>query len=301
MKRSIFLKSIVSVFAVGLIGLHTPSALADDAKKLKVLIVDGQNNHNWKSTTPVMQKAFTDSGKFEVSVSTTPDKKKGTQEQWDAWRPVFADFDVVVSNYNGAMWPEEVRTAFEAYVGGGGGFVCIHAADNAFPDWAEYNLMIGLGGWGGRNEKSGPYLFVKDGKLMRDSSPGRGGSHGPQREFPVTTFPDSADHPIVKGLPMTWMHAKDELYDSMRGPAENVTVLATAVSEKSKKTEPMLMAIDYKEGRCFHSTLGHADYSMKCVGFITTLLRGAEWAATGAVTMEIPENFPTADASSSVE
>ena len=41
--------------------------------------------------------------------------------------------------------------------------------------------------------------------------------------------------------------------------------------------------------------MGHADYSMECVGFIVSLQRGTEWAATGKVTSEIPEDFPTAE------
>jgi len=59
----------------------------------------------------------------------------------------------------------------------------------------------------------------------------------------------------------------------------------------------MLMTLPYGRGRVFHTALGHADYSMKCVGFVTTLRRGTEWAATGDVTIEVPENFPTADKS----
>ena len=50
----------------------------------------------------------------------------------------------------------------------------------------------------------------------------------------------------------------------------------------------------------FHTALGHADYSMKCVGFITTLKRGAEWAATGKVTIP-PKDFPTAEKSQSIK
>ena len=99
----------------------------------------------------------------------------------------------------------------------------------------------------------------------------------------------------MKGLPKSWLHTKDELYDSMRGPAEGIKVLATSFSEKSKKHEPMLMTIDYGKGRVFHSTLGHADYSMNCVGFFTTIQRGTEWAATGKVTIAVPENFPGTD------
>ena len=97
----------------------------------------------------------------------------------------------------------------------------VHAANNAFGKWPEYNRMIGLGGWGGRNEKSGPYLYFDDGgKLIRDPRPGRGGSHGPQSAFKVTLRDE--EHPITKGMPKVWMHAKDELYDSLRGPAEEV-------------------------------------------------------------------------------
>ena len=62
---------------------------------------------------------------------------------------------------------------------------------------------------------------------------------------------------------------------------------------------PMLMAINYGQGRIFHSTLGHFDYSMECVGFITSFQRGAEWAATGAVTQEVPDYFPSQEKTSS--
>jgi|GEM_PF-5257717 hypothetical protein len=36
-------------------------------------------------------------------------------------------------------------------------------------------------------------------------------------------------------------------------------------------------------------------YSMRCTGFQVTLLRGCEWAATGAVTQEVPTDFPLKD------
>jgi uncharacterized protein len=228
------------------------------------------------------------------------------------FKPDFSAYDVVVSNFGwtAAPWPKETQEALEKFIGNGGGLVVIHAANNSFPEWEEYNKMIGLGGWGDRSEKSGPYVYYDSmGKLVRDTTSGTGGMHGKQYEFMIT-LRDTL-HPITSGMPSRWLHAKDELYDRLRGPAENLSVLATAFSDTEKNTsffapypgtgrhEPMLMTIDYKKGRVFHTPLGHSDYSMECVGFITTFQRGVEWAATGKVTQALPTDFPTADVVSS--
>lgn len=263
-------------------------------EKLKALIVDGQNNHGvWPKTTQMMKSYLEQSGAFTVDIATTA--PEGTDPNF---APNWSDYDVVVSNYNGADWPQDTQTAFEQYMREGGGLVVIHAADNAFGNWLEYNRMIGLGGWGGRSEKSGPYLYLDEaGEVVRNEEVGPGGHHGAQHPFTVVVRDE--EHPITRGMPKAWLHEQDELYDFLRGPAENVQILATAYASPdqggSGRHEPMLMVIEYGKGRVFHTPMGHGDYSQECVGFITSLIRGAQWAAGAEVDFEIPDDFPTQD------
>jgi hypothetical protein len=288
--------------------------------KFKVLIMDGQNNHVvWPKSTIMMRQYLEETGLFEVDIMRT-------QFTWNAQRekdylplagvgetqdldepkadpdfaPDFAAYDVVVSNFgwNAADLPEETQKALEKYMINGGGLVVVHAADNSWPEWKGFNEMIGLGGWGDRNEKDGPYVYyTNEGELVRDNSKGSAGSHGPQHQIPITVR--EPDHPITKGMPMTWTTTKDECYAMLRGPAENMTILATGKDMSGKaptdRHEPILMVIEYGKGRIFHTTLGHDDYSCEGVGFIISLTRGVEWAATGKVTQPIPDDFPSAD------
>lgn len=292
--------------------------------KLKVLIIDGQNNHAvWPKSTIMMKQYLEESGLFKVDVYRSKYTWKGDREkQYLAlakagatenlkdpksdpnFIPNFKKYDVVVSNFGwkAAPWPEATQKALEDYLSNGGGFVSVHAADNSFPEWKEYNQMIGLGGWGGRNEKDGPYVYYNnEGELIRDTSPGGCGAHGPQGYFPITVR--NSNHPITKGMPTVWLTAKDECYAKLRGPAENMTILATGKDQNpnppTNRHEPILMVLDYGEGRVFHTTLGHDDYSFEGVGFIVSFLRGTEWAASGKVTQGLPNDFPTAEESSS--
>lgn len=176
-----------------------------------VILIDGQNNHDWKSTTPILVQALTRDGRFDVAVATSPPRGG----DMNTFRPKFSEYDAVLSNYNGDLWSEETCRALENFVSMGGALVVVHAANNSFPEWKEWNTLIGLGGWGGRNEKSGPLVRWKDGKMVQDNSPGAGGHHGSMHPFAVVVRDQT--HPIVEGLPTTWMHANDELYDRLRG------------------------------------------------------------------------------------
>ncbi|NNE76998.1 MAG: ThuA domain-containing protein [Pricia sp.] len=291
---------------------------------IKTLIVDGQNNHvQWPKITFMLKEEMEKTGLFSVDVARSAFTWNGEEflEEFAIegmpntqvlekpkpdpnYSPDFAAYDLVVCNFgwNAAPWPEATKRNFEKFIENGGGLVVFHAADNSFPNWEAYNKMIGIGGWGDRTEKDGPYVYYNEyNELIRDDSSGKAGSHGPQHEYVIQVR--NTDHPITKGMPEKWLHTKDELYDRLRGPAENMEVLATAYSDSEMKGtgrhEPALMALSFGKGRIFHNIMGHEDYSIECVGFLTTMLRGGEWAATGKVTQPIPDDFPMPSTTSS--
>ncbi len=177
------------------------SADNGSAPKIRLLILSGANNHDWKSTTPVLQKMYEESGRFTVEVTDDVPGLKPTE---------FAKYDAIVGNYttypviDGRRWPAETEKAFLDYVAAGHGFVLFHAASTAWNDWPEFTDLIGLS-------------WVK----------GKSG-HGAQHSFTVKIT--DRDHPVTKGMP-DFQHVKDELYHRQL-KHNTARVLASTYSDK---------------------------------------------------------------------
>ncbi|MSQ97132.1 MAG: hypothetical protein EXR98_21620 [Gemmataceae bacterium] len=160
--------------------------------------------------------------------------------------------------------------------------------NNCFSDWPDFNRMIGLG-W--RIAKFGDRLYFDEaGKAVRVPK-GEGDNTG-ETNHPYAIVLRDTEHAISKGMPEEWMHAKDQLMHNLRGPAEEVRVLATAFCPKTKVHEPIIWAVNFGKGRIVQTPMGHDLFAMRCVGFITTMERSTEWAAIGKVTFRIPVSFP---------
>lgn len=306
------------------------------AAKPAILIINGRNNHDWHNTTGSLRATLDSTGIFEVAVSTAPadpmpspprepkggdaafsaakqryeamtkNAKPTLDAAWAQWLPDFSKYAAVVLDYNGPQWPEPMRQAFVEYVRGGGGVLLVHAANNGFADWPEFNAMIGLG-W--RKGGFGTCLTIdaatgKPVECCKDDASG----HGSKHPFVVTNR--VPDHPLLRGLPAEWLHGKDELYHHLRGPAKGVTILASAWSAEKERGsglhEPVLYETMFGKGRVLVTTMGHfwngdTEFdSLHCVGFQAIIARGTEYVATGGVTLEMPAGFPTKDQTSSV-
>jgi hypothetical protein len=243
--------------------------------KLQVLIVTGQNipAHDWRVNTPVLRKLLEDSGRFEVRV---------VEEFRGAGPETLAPYDVVVLNYDDnrkpeLRWGERTDAAFLNYVRGGKGLVIYHFSTAAFQGWTEFEKMCGAN-WRPNH-----------------------GHHSARHSFTVDI--QDKQHPITRGMKASFPQASDELYANLQWQPEGAYhVLATAWDDHSLyrpnekqplagtgQNEPMLWTVDYGKGRVFVTALGHDPEAMKSAGFIATYTRGTEWAATGAVTIPLPD------------
>ncbi len=268
------------------------------SEKLDVLIVDGFSNHDWKQTSSLVKTILEESGLFDVVISTAPIGPE--DKNWKTWRPKFEDYDVVIQNTNNIFheeirWPTEVEKNLEKYVQSGGGLYIFHSANNAFPKWEEYNLMIGLG-W--RSKDEGIALQIKDdGEIVEiPVYDGESTFHGPRSDEIIYVL---NDHPINKDFPKAWKTPDVELYQYARGPAKNLTILSYAKDDATNINWPMEWVVSYGKGRVYNSCMGHLwegdtyPISFRCVGFQTILIRATEWLTTGKTSYKIPDNFPT--------
>ncbi len=256
------------------------------AKTTKALIITGQHRtHNWAVSHLILQEILEGDG-YDVDIAMSP--KEG--EDMSQFNPKFKRYDLVVMDYNGDMWCEEMQSDFVEYVQAGkGGLLLYHAANTIFRDWEEYNKITALGAFGGRGEQTeGFYTTWKDGKMVKYEGSGVVGHHGQRHDFDIVCRNEG--HPAVDPtLPKVSRQLHDEIYDQTKGPANIKDVLYTAYSETETggtgREEILIFTVDYGKARIFHSMIGHVgdtreqSPALHTDTFIKSFLAGARWAS----------------------
>ena len=250
--KSIAVSGLTAVMALFLCvnGCRGPEAASEE---LNMLILTGRNNHDWEQTTAVLDSTFKECGLFSVDVTTQPDTLK------------FEDlkkYDVLLNNWNSwpennIRWPTAAEQGLLRFVNEGGGLVFFHSSTSAFYTWTEFK-QISTSAW------------------IMDST-----WHGPVSQVKVSV--QNQEHPVTSGL--TDFYILDELWINAE-QNEAFQVLGTAANtEEDSGEQPAIFVGNYGKGRIFHMILGHDETALRNVGFQTLILRAAEWASTGQVSI----------------
>jgi type 1 glutamine amidotransferase len=228
---------------------------------IETLLLTGQNNHDWARSAPFCRDLLQRSGKFNVRLAEKPAEAL-------ADRAGLAKYSLFFVDYNGPDWGQPARDNFVEAVRNGAGVCILHAANNAFTGWKEFEEICALA-WR------------------------QGTSHGAYHRFDVKIT--DPQHPITKGLPPVLKAHPDELYHRLvhlhNTPYQTIaTAFSSPESRGTGNDEPVLVVKNYGKGRIFHCILGHvwAGGGMDTFenpDFQRVLLRGCEWAATGKATL----------------
>ena len=243
-----------------LVGALPAASEGQAAGRIPVLVLTGEDQeHDWRWTSTTLRQVLEESGRFRVEISIWPGA--ALSNPYDVER-----YSLFVIDYDGARWGEPAEANLLAAVRAGAGLAVLHAANRAFPDWAEWQELVGEP-WG---EESGHDLFTSVDVDLVDRR-----------------------HAITAGLE-SWKEQADGLLHGLSFDAETHHTLATARSDRftggSGADEPVVVIGRYGEGRIFQTTLGHVGYgdertwaSWRDPRFQRLLVRGADWAATGDV------------------
>lgn len=229
---------------------------------LRALILSGEGKHDWRTTTPFLRQLLLDSGSFDVRVTESP---AGLTPK------TLTGFDVVVDDRSGPRLGTESEKALEAFVVSGKGFVGTH------------------GGLAPPERLSGESVWPGFSKLTKVSWPANAAADAAEAPFGLFDLKIvRAEHSVMLGL-RSGLRTGDR-------PRRGFSLLPGAiVLAATDREEPLLMASSSGKGRVFCTALGCDVGSMQETAFVTTFLRGTEWAASGKVTLPAEIVLPGPD------
>jgi type 1 glutamine amidotransferase len=223
----------------------------------KVLLLSGglRSHHGYREQALYLSAALEDTGRYEVTI---------VEDAAILETPAMGKYDLVIVNADRRdpefKFTESQQKALLDWVHAGHGYVSIHGADNAAPDWLpEWRDMLG-------------------GVFSHDTSKGGPDSKTKQATFQIKIT--QTDHPITRGL--RDFELKDELYYNLQ-MKHQIDPLAT--TDYNNGTWPVAWTRTYGKGRVFHTPLGHrgfkpgSDDPLQNPNLLKLVVQGIDWVA----------------------
>jgi hypothetical protein len=271
--------------------------LRPGSRPINALIITGRNSfeHDWKGTTNELRNMLEDSGRFTVRV---------TEEFRGATQQTLAPYDVVLLNYCGRWfydepaeerWGRRAEAALFNFVRQGKGIVVYHPTFiMGAPDWPQFEQLAGAA-------------------LRLTPTPSR---RAPLDAFRLHVV--DRRNPITRGMREYLWTFMDDMYTNLRWnrKTKDVCVLVTGYDDAAayapalagpkfppdqfsperlarmsgmNQEHPLVWTSRYGKGRVYSFTLGHGPDTLRYDALISLLVRGAEWAATGRVTIPLKD------------
>jgi type 1 glutamine amidotransferase len=252
--------SRITLLVILFTGLQSSNAFAlqPNDKTIKVLILSGYGNHEWKKTTPILIRIFDESKLFVTQVNEKPESLTYAE---------LKKYNLVVCNAN--TWPDnnlrlspQWEADFTKYINEGGGALFFHAGASSFYGWEDF-FRIGIGRWGKETNHNAPVVAKLYGMDQK--------------------------HPITKGL--KGFQIMDEIWENteLYPGAKAIGSLKAANSKDGHPIdEPAIFVNQTGKGRSFFTILGHDERALVNSGLKALLLRAAQWCAGREVTISAP-------------
>ena len=222
----------------------------------KILLLTGgqRQHHGYREQALYLSQALEDTGRYEVTLA---------EDAAILETPAMSKYDLIIVNADRRdpefKFTKSQQEALLAWVKAGHGYVSIHGADNAAPDWIpEFRVMLG-----------GVFSHVglPDGKVRKG-------------HYNVKIV--DINHPITKGL--AEFPLDDELYYHMQ-IEKGVEPLATTAHDGTDW--PVAWTRIYGKARVFHTPLGHRDFGpgktdpLHDPNLLKLVIQGVDWVAEG--------------------
>jgi hypothetical protein len=228
-----------------------------------VLLLSGgqRQHHGYRDQAFYLAGALEDTGRYQVTIA---------EDAAILESPALQKYDLIIVNADRRdpefKFTKAQQEALLAFVRAGHGYVSIHGADNAAPDWLpEWRDMLG-----------GIFSHI-------------GQPDGKVRKGTYTIKIADTSHSITRGL--ADFELKDELYYNMQ-MQPGVEPLAT--TEYDGGTWPVAWTRTFGQGRVFHTPLGHRDFGpekedpLRNPNLTKLVIQGVDWVAGGALQRRAP-------------